>query len=340
MQENIRNILNELKAALEGAATNEALQEIRVKYLGKKGEITSMMKQMGSIPAEERPAFGQLVNAARKEAEEALAAKQQIIADKLKNEKLAAEKIDITLPGKQRFIANEHPLTKVRNEIVAIFTKMGYDVVDGPEIELDKFNFELLNVPKDHPARDMQDTFYVSDEIVLRTQTSPVQARTMLTHEPPIRIISPGRVYRTDDVDATHSPVFNQIEGLYIDKGVTFADLKGTINEFLNQLYGPDTKTKFRPSFFPFTEPSAEVDATCSICKGKGCPACKGEGVIEVLGCGMVNPKVLEMCGLDPEVYSGFAFGLGLDRMTNIKYGITDIRHLYENDIRFLKQFK
>ena len=340
MQENIRNILNELKAALEGAATNEALQEIRVKYLGKKGEITSMMKQMGSIPAEERPAFGQLVNAARKEAEEALAAKQQIIADKLKNEKLAAEKIDITLPGKQRFIANEHPLTKVRNEIVAIFTKMGYDVVDGPEIELDKFNFELLNVPKDHPARDMQDTFYVSDEIVLRTQTSPVQARTMLTHEPPIRIISPGRVYRTDDVDATHSPVFNQIEGLYIDKGVTFADLKGTINEFLNQLYGPDTKTKFRPSFFPFTEPSAEVDATCSICKGKGCPACKGEGVIEVLGCGMVNPKVLEMNGLDPEVYSGFAFGLGLDRMTNIKYGITDIRHLYENDIRFLKQFK
>ncbi len=340
MQENIRNILNEMKAALEGAATNEALQEIRVKYLGKKGEITSMMKQMGSIPAEERPAFGQLVNAARKDAEEALAAKQQIIADKLKNEKLAAEKIDITLPGKQTFIENEHPLTKVRNEIVAIFTKMGYDVVDGPEIELDKFNFELLNVPKDHPARDMQDTFYVSDEIVLRTQTSPVQARTMLTHEPPIRIISPGRVYRTDDVDATHSPVFNQIEGLYIDKGVTFADLKGTINEFLNQLYGPDTKTKFRPSFFPFTEPSAEVDATCSICKGKGCPACKGEGVIEVLGCGMVNPKVLEMCGLDPEVYSGFAFGLGLDRMTNIKYGITDIRHLYENDIRFLKQFK
>lgn len=340
MQENIRNILNEMKSALEGATTNEALQEIKVKYLGKKGEITAMMKQMGSIPPEQRPVFGQLVNAARKEAEQELADKQQIIADKLKNEKLANEKIDVTLPGRHRLIANEHPLTKVRNEIVSIFSKMGYEIVDGPEIELDKYNFELLNVPKDHPARDMQDTFYVSDEIVLRTQTSPVQARTMLTHEPPIRIISPGRVYRTDDVDATHSPVFNQIEGLYIDKGVTFADLKGTINEFLNKLYGPDTKTKFRPSFFPFTEPSAEVDATCSICKGKGCPACKGEGVIEVLGCGMVNPKVLEMCGLDPEIYSGFAFGLGLDRMTNIKYGITDIRHLYENDIRFLKQFK
>ena len=340
MQDRIRSILDEMKAALENAKSNEAMQEIRVKYLGKKGEITSMMKQMGSLSPEERPSFGQRINAARKEAEEALEARQRLIANKLKNDRLKRETIDVTLPGKTRFVASEHPLTKVCSEIKEIFTKMGYTVLDGPEIELDRFNFELLNIPKDHPSRDMQDTFYISDEIVLRTQTSPVQARTMLTHKPPIRMICPGRVYRTDDVDATHSPVFNQIEGLYIDKGVTFADLKATINTFLSELYGEGTKTKFRPSFFPFTEPSAEVDATCSICKGKGCPACKGEGVIEVLGCGMVNPKVLENCGIDPEVYSGFAFGLGLDRITNIKYGITDIRHLYENDIRFLDQFK
>lgn len=340
MQDRLRSILDEMRSALENAKSNEAMQEIRVKYLGKKGEITSMMKQMGSLSPEERPSFGQRINAARKEAEDALEARQKLVADKLKNEKLKRETIDVTLPGKTRFVASEHPLTKVCNEIKDIFTKMGYTILDGPEIELDKFNFELLNIPKDHPSRDMQDTFYISDEIVLRTQTSPVQARTMLSQKPPIRMICPGRVYRTDDVDATHSPVFHQIEGLYIDKGVTFADLKGTINTFLSELYGEGTKTKFRPSFFPFTEPSAEVDATCSICKGKGCPACKGEGVIEVLGCGMVNPKVLENCGIDPNVYSGFAFGLGLDRLTNIKYGITDIRHLYENDIRFLNQFK
>ncbi len=340
MQDRLRSILDEMRSALENAKSNEAMQEIRVKYLGKKGEITSMMKQMGSLSPEERPSFGQRINAARKEAEDALEARQKLVADKLKNEKLRRETIDVTLPGKTRFVASEHPLTKVCNEIKDIFTKMGYTILDGPEIELDKFNFELLNIPKDHPSRDMQDTFYISDEIVLRTQTSPVQARTMLSQKPPIRMICPGRVYRTDDVDATHSPVFHQIEGLYIDKGVTFADLKGTINTFLSELYGEGTKTKFRPSFFPFTEPSAEVDATCSICKGKGCPACKGEGVIEVLGCGMVNPKVLENCGIDPNVYSGFAFGLGLDRLTNIKYGITDIRHLYENDIRFLNQFK
>ncbi len=340
MQDRLRSILDEMRSALENAKSNEAMQEIRVKYLGKKGEITSMMKQMGSLSPEERPSFGQRINAARKEAEDALEARQKLVADKLKNEKLRRETIDVTLPGKTRFVASEHPLTKVCNEIKEIFTKMGYTILDGPEIELDKFNFELLNIPKDHPSRDMQDTFYISDEIVLRTQTSPVQARTMLSQKPPIRMICPGRVYRTDDVDATHSPVFHQIEGLYIDKGVTFADLKGTINTFLSELYGEGTKTKFRPSFFPFTEPSAEVDATCSICKGKGCPACKGEGVIEVLGCGMVNPKVLENCGIDPNVYSGFAFGLGLDRLTNIKYGITDIRHLYENDIRFLNQFK
>jgi len=246
----------------------------------------------------------------------------------------------VTLPSKRTEIGAVHPIMKVYREILDIFNKMGFQVVDGPEIEYDKYNFEMLNIPKNHPARDMQDTFYVSEDIVLRTHTSPVQVRTMLTEKPPIRMICPGRVFRTDDVDATHSPVFNQIEGLVIDKGITFAHLKGLINTFLQEFYGPKTVTKFRPGHFPFTEPSAEVDATCSLCGGKGCPACKGAGMIEVLGCGMVNPKVLLNCGIDPDEYSGFAFGLGLDRLANIKYQITDIRLLYENDVRFLGQFK
>ena len=340
MKENLNTILDEIKASLRDMQQNEALQELKVKYLGKKGEITQMMKQMGSLSPEERPAFGQQLNALRKKAEEAIEEKRLEISEKQKNARLAAEKIDVTLPSRKNRIGGLHPLTKVYWEIRSIFVHMGFTVVEGPEIELDKFNFEMLNIPKDHPARDAQDTFYVTDDIVLRTHTSPVQARTMLETEPPIRMICPGRVYRQDDVDATHSPVFNQVEGLVIDKGVTFADLKGTINTFLRRFYGEQTKTKFRPGFFPFTEPSAEVDATCSICGGKGCPACKGAGMIEVLGCGMVNPRVLINCGLDPEVYSGFAFGLGLDRLTNIKYGITDIRLLYENDVRFIEQFK
>lgn len=338
----VRQALSELRQE-EKAAGQEALsrlQELRVKYLGKKGEITQMMKQMGTLPKEERPSFGQKVNSLRQKVEEAFEQRKGELEEHLKEKKLAAERIDVTLEKPEAGMGGVHPLTKVYRQVRGIFEGMGFQVVEGPEIEFDKYNFEMLNIPKDHPARDMQDTFYVTDDIVLRTHTSPVQIRTMLGHQPPIRVICPGRVYRTDDVDATHSPVFNQIEGLVIDKGITFADLKGTINTFLRQLYGEQTKTKFRPGFFPFTEPSAEVDATCSLCGGKGCPACKGAGMVEVLGCGMVNPKVLENCGLDPEVYSGYAFGLGLDRLTNIKYGITDIRLLYESDVRFLRQFR
>ena len=340
MKDRLNEILEAAKASLENLKEQEALQELKVKYLGKKGEITGMMKQMGSMPPEERPKFGQMVNRLRSQVEEAFEQKRAELAEKQKAMRLAAETIDVTLPRHEHPIGSAHPLTKVFREVQAIFAQMGFTTVEGPEIEYDKYNFEMLNIPKDHPARDMQDTFYVTDDIVLRTHTSPVQVRTMLANKPPIRVICPGRVYRTDDVDATHSPVFNQVEGLYIDKGVSFADLKGTINTFLRKFYGEQTKTKFRPGFFPFTEPSAEVDATCSLCGGKGCPACKGAGMIEVLGCGMVNPRVLQNCGLDPEEYSGFAFGLGLDRLANIKYGITDIRLLYENDVRFISQFK
>ncbi len=331
--------IEEIREALARAVSDDALQELRVRYLGKKGEITAMMKQMRDLSPEERPAFGSKVNALRAKAEEAFAEKTAELREAALERRLQHERIDVTLPGKSAQLGAVHPLNQVYHEVRDIFAGMGFSVVEGPEVEFDHYNFEMLNIPKDHPARDMQDTFYVSDDIVVRTHTSPVQVRTMLKYKPPIRVICPGRVYRTDDVDATHSPVFNQVEGLYIDKGVTFADLKGVLGEFLRKFYGQSTVTKFRPGFFPFTEPSAEVDATCALCGGKGCPACKGAGMIEVLGCGMVNPRVLENCGLDPEEYSGFAFGLGLDRLTNIKYGITDIRLLYENDVRFLRQF-
>ncbi|MBQ6004032.1 MAG: phenylalanine--tRNA ligase subunit alpha [Clostridia bacterium] len=339
MTESFDKIIAEIREALNISESEEALRELRARYLGKKGTISGLMKNMRDIPNEEKPKFGSLVNQLRQDAEDAFQKKSAELREKALEQRLKREKIDVTLDRNSDRLGAIHPLNQVYYEVRDIFRKMGFEVVDGPEIELEKYNFEMLNIPKDHPARDMQDTFYVSDQIVVRTQTSPVQVRTMLKHKPPIRIISPGRVYRNDDVDATHSPIFNQIEGLYIDKGVTFADLKGVLNEFLRKLYGQATVTKFRPGFFPFTEPSAEVDATCTICGGKGCPACKGAGMIEVLGCGMVNPKVIEDCGLDPEVYSGYAFGLGLDRITNIKYGITDIRLLYENDVRFLKQF-
>ena len=339
MTESFDKIIAEIREALNISESEEALRELRARYLGKKGTISGLMKNMRDIPNEEKPKFGSLVNQLRQDAEDAFQKKSAELREKALEQRLKREKIDVTLDRNSDRLGAIHPLNQVYYEVRDIFRKMGFEVVDGPEIELEKYNFEMLNIPKDHPARDMQDTFYVSDQIVVRTQTSPVQVRTMLKHKPPIRIISPGRVYRNDDVDATHSPIFNQIEGLYIDKGVTFADLKGVLNEFLRKLYGQATVTKFRPGFFPFTEPSAEVDATCTICGGKGCPACKGAGMIEVLGCGMVNPKVIEDCGLDPEVYSGYAFGLGLDRITNIKYGITDIRLLDENDVRFLKQF-
>ncbi len=340
MQEKIKSLIDSTVLESGRLETVTELKELKVKMLGKKGEIAALMKKMSELSAEDRPAYGAKVNAARKHIEDIIESRFADIEKVLLNKKLMHETIDVTLPATKVPLGSVHPLTRVYREIRAIFSKMGFEIANGPEIELDKYNFELLNIPKDHPARDAQDTFYVTDDIVLRTHTSPMQVRTMLSTKPPIRVLCPGRVYRMDDVDATQSPVFNQVEGLVIAEGVTFADLKGTINTFLRQLYGADTKTKFRPGFFPFTEPSAEVDATCTICHGDGCPSCKGAGMIEVLGCGMVNPVVLENCGIDSKKYSGYAFGLGLDRIANIKYGITDIRLLYENDVRFLEQFK
>jgi phenylalanyl-tRNA synthetase alpha chain len=341
---NLFSGLEELeKNALGEIASSDGLNELealRVRLLGKKGELTAALRGMKDISEEERPAFGKRVNELRDEITAALEGKIGEIKRTEKDARLVAEKVDVTLPGKKQVIGGLHPLSRIYYEIRDIFVSMGFDVMDGPEVEYDKYNFEMLNIPKDHPARDTQDTFYVSDDIVLRTHTSPVQIRTMLAQKPPIRMICPGRVYRSDDVDATHSPVFNQIEGLVIDRGISLANLKGTLSVFLKEFYGENTVTKFRPGHFPFTEPSAEVDATCSKCHGRGCPVCKGTGMIEVLGSGMVHPAVLRGCGIDPDVYSGFAFGMGLDRLATIKYGITDIRLLFENDIRFLAQFK
>ncbi len=336
LQEQIKDVA---KAEIDAAKSSVELDAVRVKYLGKKGEITALSKQMGGLSKEERPAFGQMLNELRNYVEGELANKIAEIKKQENDAKLKSERIDISLPGKAVMPGSLHPLTQVYHELREIFLSMGFDVFEGPEVEYDKYNFEMLNIPKDHPARDMQDTFYVSDDVVLRTHTSPVQVRTMLKNKPPIRMICPGRVFRCDDVDATHSPVFMQLEGLVIDKKIRFSDLKGTINSFLSSYYGEKVKTKFRPGFFPFTEPSAEVDVSCTVCAGKGCSACKGAGMIEVLGCGIVNPIVLENCGIDSNEYSGFAFGLGIDRLANTKYGITDIRLLYENDIRFLHQF-
>ncbi len=325
---------------IESCVTTDDAEVLRIRLLGKKGELTAALRGMKDIPDDQRPAFGKKVNEVRDLLTEALDGKTQALQHTEKDARLIKERVDITLPGKEQAFGGLHPLTRVYYEIRDIFISMGFEVMDGPEVEYDKYNFEMLNMPKDHPARDMQDTFYVSSDIVLRTHTSPVQIRTMLKQKPPIRMICPGRVYRSDDVDATHSPVFNQIEGLVVDKGIKFSHLKGALDSFLKELYGEETKTKFRPGFFPFTEPSAEVDATCAKCGGKGCTVCKGTGMIELLGCGMVHPNVLRVCGIDPEEYTGFAFGMGLDRITTIKYGITDIRLLFENDIRFVSQFK
>lgn len=332
-------LISRAAGEIAAAKSSAELSGVRVKYLGKKGEITLLMKQMGALAPEERPAFGQEVNAARAQVEAALAKRTGEIERQEQAARLEKERIDVTLPGRAQEPGALHPLTQVYHEVREIFLSMGFDVFEGPEVELDRYNFELLNIPKDHPARDMQDTFYISEEVLLRTHTSPVQVRTMLHSKPPIRMVCPGRVFRCDDVDATHSPVFMQLEGLVVDKNIRFSDLKGTINTFLRSYYGEQVKTKFRPGFFPFTEPSAEVDVTCTVCGGEGCPACKGAGMIEVLGCGLVNPVVLTNCGIDPGEYSGFAFGLGIDRLANTKYGITDIRLLYENDVRFLRQF-
>ena len=340
MKEQIAGIHELISGELALVETTQALEALRVKVLGKKGELTALSRGMGQLSPEERPAAGQLINEARERFTGMLDEKLALLKAKEREAALLKETIDVTQPADMPAVGSEHPLTLALGEVIDCFTGMGFEVVEGPEVELDHFNFELLNIPKNHPARDAQDTFYIDDNIVLRTHTSPVQARTMLSRKPPIRIVCPGRVYRADEVDATHSPVFHQLEGLVIDKDVTMADLRGTLNAFAERLYGKGITTRFRPSFFPFTEPSAEVDLTCVACHGKGCRVCKGTGWIEVLGCGMVNPKVLEMCGIDPTVYSGFAFGIGLERMAMQRYSVPDMRLLYEGDMRFLKQFK
>ncbi len=339
MKEKIEAIRAAAKAAIEKTASENEIEELRVKYLGKKGELTAMLKQMGSVSPEERPAMGQLVNEAKQKLEALITEKKAEMKQKATEAKLKAETIDITMPPKEVKTGGIHPLNHVVNDMIDIFQSMGFDVVDGPEVETDHYNFECLNVPADHPARDMQDTFYLGENLLLRTQTSAAQIRTMETRKPPIRVICPGRVYRADEVDATHSPVFHQLEGLVVDKGITMCDLKGVLEQFAREIYGKDTKVRFRPSFFPFTEPSVEVDVSCSECGGKGCRVCKGAGWIEILGAGMVHPNVLRSCGIDPDVYTGFAFGIGIDRITTTRYKISDIRLLFENDKRFLEQF-
>ncbi|MDB2110574.1 phenylalanine--tRNA ligase subunit alpha [Clostridium paraputrificum] len=339
MQEKLMQIQEVALKEIEEASNSTDLSDIRVKYLGKKGELTTILKSMGGLSKEERPIVGKMVNDVKKVVEEKLDAAINAIKEKEKNEKLQNEIIDITLPGKKNVLGKRHPLELTLERIKDIFISMGFSIEDGPEVELDHYNFEALNIPKNHPARSEQDTFYINDNIVLRTQTSPVQIRTMENQEPPIKMISPGKVYRSDAVDPTHSPIFYQMEGLVVAKGVTFADLKGTLELFAKKMFGDKVQTKFRPHHFPFTEPSAEMDASCYVCGGKGCNVCKGSGWIELLGCGMVHPNVLRNCGIDPEVYSGFAFGFGIDRMVMLSYGLDDIRLLYESDMRFLNQF-
>lgn len=340
MKEKIAQIKQLLTTELADCESLQALDALRVKVLGKKGELTALLRGMGQLSPEERPAAGQMINEAREKFTAMLEEKQARLKKLAQEAALKRETIDVTQPVPTPREGSAHPMNLVLNEVVDCFTGMGFQVVEGPEIELDHYNFELMNIPKNHPARDAQDTFYVDDNIVLRTHTSPIQARTMLSRKPPIRVICPGRVYRADEMDATHSPVFHQIEGLVVDKDVTMADLRGTLNAFAERLYGKGITTRFRPSFFPFTEPSTEVDLTCAACHGKGCRVCKGTGWIEVLGGGMVNPRVLEMCGIDSTVYSGFAFGIGIDRITAQRYGVTDLRLLFEGDVRFLSQFR
>lgn len=340
MQEQLRKIQEEAAASLEAVSDKAGLDALRLKLLGKKGDLTMLLRSMGQLPADMRPKAGQMINEVREKLTAQLDALDSKIKKLEQEKKLAREAIDVTEPRKHTPLGSMHPVSLVQDQLIDVFTGMGFDVVEGPEVEYDHYNFELLNLPKNHPARDAQDTFYIEDNIVLRTHTSPVQARTMLTRKPPIRIVCPGRVYRADEVDATHSPMFHQMEGLVIDEDVTMADLKGTLDAFAKALYGDDVTTRFRPSFFPFTEPSAEVDLTCVNCHGKGCRVCKGTGWIEVLGAGMVNPKVLDMCGIDSKKYRGFAFGVGLERIVMLRYGITDMRALYEGDVRFLSQFR
>ena len=339
MKEKLQSIKEDALAQIAQADDRNKLNEVRVSFLGKKGMLTAVLKSMKEVAPAERPAFGQLVNETRALIEGALEERRSALEQAALEQQLKDEVIDVTLPAKKNNVGHRHPNTIAREEVERIFIGMGYEVMEGPEIEYDEYNFEKLNIPANHPAKDEQDTFYINKDIVLRTQTSPVQARVMEQGKLPIRMISPGRVFRSDEVDATHSPSFHQIEGLVVDKNITFADLKGTLEQFAKELFGPETKTKFRPHHFPFTEPSAEVDVSCFKCGGKGCRFCKGSGWIEILGCGMVHPHVFEMCGIDPEVYTGFAFGVGLERIALLKYEIDDMRLLYENDDRFLKQF-
>ncbi len=339
MKDRLEQIKKEAIAQIQASDVPEKLNDVRVRFLGKKGELTAVLKGMKDVAPEERPKVGQLVNETRAAIEAIMEDTKKKMEKAIREEKLKAEVIDVTLPSKKNRVGHRHPNTIALEEVERIFVGMGYEVVEGPEVEYDLYNFEKLNIPADHPAKDEQDTFYINKDIVLRTQTSPVQARVMEQGKLPIRMIAPGRVFRSDEVDATHSPSFHQIEGLVIDKNISFADLKGTLEVFAKELFGPETKTKFRPHHFPFTEPSAEVDVSCFKCGGKGCRFCKGSGWIEILGCGMVHPHVLEMCGIDPEEYGGFAFGVGLERIALLKYEIDDMRLLYENDIRFLKQF-
>ena len=337
MKETLLKIRENALSAIQAPGAD--LEAIRIRYLGKKGELTAVLRGMGQLTAEERPVIGQIANEVREAIEKELGVKAETQKTEALNKSLIAEKLDVTVPGAAVSVGHVHPIARVQREMEEIFIGMGFDIVEGPEIEYDYYNFQALNIPPDHPARDTQDTFYISDNILLRTQTSSVQARTMETRKPPIRIVSPGRVYRSDAVDATHSPLFHQMEGLVIDKGVTMGNLKGALEMFAQTMFGADTRVRFRPHHFPFTEPSAEVDVSCFACGGKGCRLCKGEGWIEILGAGMVHPNVLTMSGIDPNEYSGFAFGMGIERIAMLKYHIDDMRHLYENDVRFLKQF-
>lgn len=341
MEQKIKDLRGRADNAINAAPTLKDLDEVRVKFLGKKGELTSLLRGMNQLSAEERPQIGKIVNEARAELEELLAEKNSQLKAAELQRKLESEKIDVTLPGRRVHAGHLHPLTLTLNRVKEIFVSMGYTVEEGPEVETDYYNFEALNLPKDHPARDMQDSFYITEEILLRTQTSPVQARTMERHKnnEPIRMIAPGRVYRRDDYDSSHSPMFTQVEGLVIDKGISFADLKGTLEDFAKKIFGAKTKIRFRPSFFPFTEPSAEVDVTCVMCHGAGCKVCQGTGWLEILGSGEVHPDVLKMSGYNPAQVSGFAFGMGIERIAMLTYGLDDMRLLYDNDVRFLKQF-
>ena len=339
MKEKLEKIRQEALAKIAETNALDKLNDIRVSYLGKKGELTEVLKGMKDVAAEERPKVGQLVNDTRNIIEEKLEEMKSKLAAAAREKQLREEVIDVTLPAKKNNVGHRHPNSIALEEVQRIFVGMGYEVVEGPEVEYDYYNFEALNIPANHPAKDEQDTFYINDKMLLRSQTSPVQVREMEKGKLPIRMIAPGRVFRADEVDATHSPSFHQIEGLVIDKNITFSDLKGTLAQFAQELFGENTKMKFRPHHFPFTEPSAALDVTCFKCGGKGCRMCKGSGWIEILGCGMVHPNVLRMSGIDPEEYSGFAFGMGLERIALLKYEIDDMRLLYENDTRFLKQF-